>query len=218
MQDLIPKNVYEIINKQVKEFRPVQEKAIKQGLFQQKNLLVSAPTASGKTLIAEMAFLNTILNKKKKAIYVVPLRALASEKFEEFKKKYPFIKTAISTGDFDSDDNYLKIYDLIITTSEKLDSLLRHRSEWLNSVGLLIVDEIHLLNDPSRGPTLEIVITLLKKLINPQIIALSATIGNPKELSEWLEAELVFDTYRPVKLFKGVMMNHSVRFFDEKQQ
>ncbi len=212
----IPKNVYEIIVKGVPSLRPVQIKAIEAGIFKGKNLVVCSPTASGKTLVAEMAMLDGILNKKKKVVYIVPLRALASEKFKEFKEKYgTFIKIAISTGDFDSDDSYLRFYDLIITTSEKLDSLIRHHSPWLQDIGVVIVDEIHLLNDATRGPTLEVVISLIKKIINPQIIALSATIGNPLEISEWLDAELVYDEWRPVKLHKGVLHGNNIEFYEE---
>ena len=78
---------------------------------------------------------------------------------------------------------------------------------------VVIVDEAHLINDESRGPTLEIVITLLRELLkNAQIIALSATIGNPEELAEWLKAELVIDDWRPVKLYKGIYYKGKVEF------
>jgi len=207
--DEIPKHIWSKIG--IDKLRPVQEKAIKQGLFTGKNLVICSPTASGKTLIAEMAILN-IISLGKKAVYIVPLRALASEKYKEFKEKYDF-KIAVSTGDFDSDDNYLSIYDLIITTSEKMDSLLRHRSEWIKDIGLLIIDEIHLINDSERGPVLEMVITLLKKLLNPQIIALSATIGNPETLADWLDAELVVDNWRPVKLKHGILNGDKIEFY-----
>ncbi|MCD6463928.1 DEAD/DEAH box helicase [Candidatus Woesearchaeota archaeon] len=211
---LIPETIFSHIANQFKHFRPGQAKAIKAGLFKNKNLLVCTPTASGKTLIAEMAFLQAIKNYNKKVVYAVPLRALANDKFQEFKAKYPELKIAISTGDFDSDDKFLAMYDLIITTSEKLDSLLRHKAAWIKQVKLLIIDEIHLLNDISRGPTLEFVITLLRKLIpNLQIIALSATIGNPEELASWLNAELVIDDWRPVKLYQGIYLDGEVEFY-----
>ena len=104
-------------------------------------------------------------------------------------------------------------YDFIFTTSEKLDSLTRHNSPWLKYVKTVIIDEIHLLNDPGRGPTLEILITILKKLLpKMQLIALSATIGNPEELSEWLDAELVIDKWRPVKLEEGVYLDGEIDF------
>ena len=120
----------------------------------------------------------------------------------------------MSIGDNDSSDSYLAEYDLIVTTSEKLDSLIRHNSPWLSGVKTVIVDEIHLLNDTERGPTLEILLTILKKLLkNAQIIGLSATIGNAEELAEWLNADLVVDDWRPVKLHKGIYIDGKIEFY-----
>ncbi len=183
---------------------PIQEKAFEAGLLNQKSLLICAPTASGKTLIATMAICNSL--KQGKSIYLVPLKALANEKYKEYQQLFENTehKVVMSTGDIDSESSYLANYDLLILTTEKLDSLLRHKVSWLSEVKTVVVDEIHLLNDPSRGPTLEIILTLLKTLIAPQIIGLSATIGNPKELSSWLGTELVEDDWRPVELKKGI--------------
>jgi helicase len=212
----IPRSVFvELVGRGFVDLRPSQFKAIKQGLFKDNNLLVCTPTASGKTLVAEMSFLNAILEKGKKAVYIVPLRALASEKYFEFKKNYSSIKTGLSTGELDSDDKGLGYNDLIIVTSEKFDSLLRHKTSWLKDVGAIIIDEIHLLSDASRGPTLEIIIAILKKVLpDAQVIGLSATIGNPKEISKWLGAELVLDSWRPVKLKKGVYLEGDIHFKD----
>jgi helicase len=205
--------LYEKLETEIKELRPAQEKAIDAGLLEGKNLLICTPTASGKTLIAELAMLNAIYKGIGKAVYIVPLKALATEKYRDFKKRYTDIDVALSIGDSDSADTYLSEYDLIITTSEKLDSLIRHHSPWLRDVKTIVVDEIHLLNDPGRGPTLEILITLLRKMLNNiQFIGLSATIGNPVELSEWLEAELVEDDWRPVKLKKGIILGSTIEF------
>lgn len=211
----IPKKIYEVLKKRdFEELRPCQSKSINKGLFEDKNLLVCTPTASGKTLVAELAILNAIFHDKGKAVYVVPLKALASEKFKDFKKHYDeFFKIAISSGDIDTADSYLANYDLIITTSEKLDSLLRHRAHWLSQVKVVVFDEIHLLNDASRGPTLEILITILRKLLPKlQLIGLSATIGNPEALADWLNAELVLDHWRPVRLDKGVFFDDKIEF------
>ncbi len=205
--------LYEKLEKEITHLRPSQKKAIDAELFKKKNLLICTPTASGKTLVAEMAALNSIYNGEGKAIYIVPLKALASEKYEEFKNKYPDIKVALSIGESDSSDSYLEKYDLIVTTSEKLDSLLRHHSPWLRFISVVVVDEIHLLNDSTRGPTLEIVITILRQILKKvQIIALSATIGNPKTLAKWLNAELIEDAWRPVQLKKGVYLDGKIEF------
>lgn len=211
----LPQQAKDVLAKQgIKEFRPAQKKAIDAGLLQGANILVCTPTASGKTLIAEMAAAKAILEGKGKAIYIVPLVALASEKAKEFKRKYEgLFKVALSVGDFDSSDPHLMDYDLILCTAEKLDSLIRHHAPWLRFVSVVIVDEVHLLNDVSRGPTLEILITLLKKILpQVQVIALSATIGNPQELAAWLGAALVKDDWRPVPLHKGVYYDGKIGF------
>lgn len=215
IRDKIPQKLHEAVAAAgVAELRPAQVKAVDAGLLEGKNLLVCTPTASGKTLIAELAAVSAILNKKGKAVYVVPLKALASEKNNDFRKRYSsFLKVALSIGDFDSSDPYLTDYDLIICTAEKLDSLIRHHAPWIMSVSVIIIDEIHLLNDPGRGPTLEILITMLRQLLpKAQLIGLSATIGNPEELAEWLDAALVIDSWRPVKLHQGVYREGVIRF------
>jgi len=98
---------------------------------------------------------------------------------------------------------------------EKLDSLLRHHAPWLKDVKTVVVDEVHLINDVERGPTLEVLITILKTLLKDiQIIALSATIGNPKDLADWLNAELIIDKWRPVKLEQGVFLNGEIEFVE----
>ena len=192
---------------------PVQEKSVNSGLLDSKSLLVCAPTASGKTLVATMAITKHL--GEGKVIYLVPLKALANEKFKEYRDLLAdtSYKVIQSTGDIDSESGYLANYDLLILTTEKLDSLIRHKVSWLSEVKLVVIDEIHLLNDPNRGPTLEVIITLLKKLISPQIIGLSATIGNPKALSNWLGAELVIDDWRPVELKQGTYSEDNLTFY-----
>ncbi len=201
-----PEEVISVLEKSgITELNPAQSAAVKAGLLEKKNLVVAAPTASGKTLTAELAFVRNFLNNSK-TIYLVPLRALASEKYREFKEKYEKIgmRIAISIGDLDSDDGWLRTYDLVIASNEKMDSILRHNPDWISRVTLVIADEIHLINDASRGPTLEVVLTRLREITNAQILALSATIQNAEELAGWLGAELVKSDYRPVKLHVGV--------------
>ncbi len=201
----------------VRELYPPQESAIRAGLLKaDDSFVISAPTASGKTLIAEMAALQTI-EKGGKVIYLVPLRALAREKFEDFSGKYKQfgIKVMQSTGDYDSADPWLYSADLIISTNEKMDSLLRHRASWLREIGLVIADEVHLLGDPHRGPTLEIVLTRLR-WFNPELrfISLSATIPNAFAISRWLDARLIESVWRPVPLREGVFFNDATIFND----
>jgi len=217
IKNKIPEKLYDcLVDVGIKEFRPSQEKAITAGLFENASLLVCTPTASGKTLVGELAMFNNVLTKGGKAVYIVPLKALASEKYKNFKKTYSHLANmAISIGDLDSSDGYLSRADVIICTSEKLDSLIRHNTPWLSEISTIVIDEIHLLNDPSRGPTLEILITMLKTILkNVQLIGLSATIGNEEVLAEWLEAKLIHDTWRPVKLEKGIYCDGTVEFYE----
>jgi len=201
---------------------PPQEDAIRAGVLDGKNLVLASPTASGKTLVAELAALKSVLEKDGKILYLTPLRALASEKFEDFQKysaieKAPGrkVRVAVTSGDYDSSDIYLANYDIIISTNEKADSLLRHRSPWISNITVVVADEIHLITEADRGPTLEVVLTRLLK-INPriQVIALSATIKNAKEIGEWLEATPITTEWRPVPLREGVYYNGQIQFKD----
>src|SRR3989338_9100073 len=125
IEDLpFPQMVLDILKKDVPEFNPVQKAALPHVLAG-KNLVVASPTASGKTLVAEVAVLKNYVAGGK-SVYVVPLKALASEKYHDFREKYPFLRTALSIGDLDSAEQWLGSYDLIIVSNEKLDSLLRH--------------------------------------------------------------------------------------------
>ena len=199
--------------KHFKNLSPIQEKAVNANLLKEETLLICAPTASGKTLIATMAICNTL--GKGKSLYLVPLKALANEKFKEYQRllEGTEFKVGMAVGDVDSESGNLAKYDLIVLTTEKLDSLLRHKINWISEVKTVVVDEIHLLHDPSRGPTLEIILTLLQNTIKPQIIGLSATIGNPKELADWLKAKLVQDSWRPVELKQGIHHEDKTEFY-----
>lgn len=204
------------ITKGITSLYPPQAECVHQGLLEGKNLLISIPTASGKTLLAEMAMWARI-GSGGKCLYIVPLRALASEKYDEFSKK-GVIRVGIATGDYDRTDSYLGENDIIVATSEKTDSLLRNRSPWLSRITCIILDEVHLIGSENRGATLEMVITKLR-YSNPdmQIIGLSATIGNPRQLAEWLDAILVTSSWRPVDLKQGVYYNGKIRFSDSER-
>jgi len=204
------------------ELYPPQQEAVSAGALDGKNLVLASPTASGKTLIAELCALKHVLEGDGKVLYLSPLRALANEKWEEF-KKYTTIKkrngrrvsVGISTGDYDSSDPWMGKYDIIVTTNEKADSLLRHRARWVTDVSLVVADEVHLLNEPERGPTLEVVLARLMQ-VNPdiQLLVLSATIKNVEELAEWLKAIPVTTEWRPVTLREGVFLYDEILFKD----
>ena len=190
---------------------PPQELALSKGVTNGNNVLVTTPTSSGKTLIGLMGMIN-ILNKGKKVVYLTPLKALATEKFNEFKVitdlscfRNRRVNIGISTGDYDSSGSELVDKDVIILTNEKMDSILRHDPNWIYDVGLFIIDEIHLLTERERGPTLEIILTKIKLMPQkPQIIGISATISNSDEVAEWLTCEPIQSNWRPTELIEGV--------------
>ncbi len=196
----------------IRELYPPQEEAIKK-IFAGRNLVVAIPTASGKTLIGYMGILRAFKMGLKSA-YIVPLRALAMEKYEELKRFEKFgMRVALAMGDYDSPPGYLKHYDVVIATSEKMDSILRHDLEFAYNLGVVIVDEIHLLGEPSRGPTLEMVISKIRDVNDDaQIIALSATIRNSEEIASWLKAEHIHSEFRPVPLKLGVYYDDTLLF------
>jgi len=213
----IPEKLKELyISAGIAELYPPQAKCIDEGLLTGRNLLISIPTASGKTLIAEMAMHQHIANGGK-CLYTVPLKALASEKFDEFGNKG--VKIGIATGDLDRRDDMLGRNDIIVATSEKVDSLLRNSSSWIADITLLVIDEIHLIDSDGRGPTLEMVIAKLRDR-NPrmQIIGLSATIGNPQLLAGWLDAGLITSTWRPVDLRQGVFCDNRIYFRESERK
>ena len=218
--NLPKKSIDFLVEQGYTELYPPQEDAVKTGLFDdKKSFLVSVPTASGKTLIAILAILSHISKHKTKVVYLSPLRALASEKFEEFKKLEKLdlgrkIKVGISTGDSNSTDNKLDDADIIILTNETMDANMAFERDWIYEIGLVISDEIHLIGDSTRGPTLEMILTRLRTgflgKIPPKIIGLSATISNSNELAEWLKCELVESEWRPVPLTEAVYSNHTI--------
>jgi helicase len=219
----IPEQLKElIIQNGITELYPPQEEAIRAGALEGKNLVLASPTASGKTLVAELCCMKHVLEKGGKAFYLVPLRALASEKFDDFQRFNKLrkpngqrVRIGISTGDYDSSDPWLGRYDVIVITTEKADSLLRHRAKWMDDISLVVADEVHLLNEAERGPTLEVVLARLMQ-VNPamQVLALSATMGNVDEVAAWLKAQFVVTEWRPVPLKEGVLLHEEIQFKD----
>ncbi|TFG33415.1 DEAD/DEAH box helicase [Candidatus Thorarchaeota archaeon] len=197
----------------IKELFPPQEQAFGTGVLEGSNLVLAVPTSSGKTLVAEICMLKTILDGRGKALYLVPLKSLAREKYSDFKKYEELgISIAMSVGDFDSSGTKLGEADIIVLTTEKADSLIRNKVDWINDIGIVVVDEVHLINDRSRGPTLEMVLAKLRQMLETQIVALSATISNASDIAEWLDAALVKSNWRPVPLSEGVYLDGTIDF------
>lgn len=217
LQDYISKFGVGVLKESgIEELFPPQEEAIRSGLFSRNNMVIAIPTASGKTLLAELAMIYDVI-KGGKCLYTVPLRALAMEKYYEFRKWEKIgIKTGLSIGDYESKDEWLGQKDIIVTTSEKADSLMRNKASWLSNLSCLVVDEIHLLDSAKRGATLEVLIAKLRKT-NPgiRIIGLSATIPNADEIAEWLDATVLVSNWRPVPLYEGIFYNGQIEFYTD---
>jgi helicase len=200
---------------------PPQQMAVERGILDGKNMLVTTPTASGKTLIAMMAIVKAI-ERGLKAVYLTPLRALASEKYDDLRILERLdlgggrkIKVAVATGDYDSSGKELASADVVVLTNEKMDTLFRHNAVWLGDIGLFVSDEVHLLGDRERGPTLEMMLTKIRSHYpQAQIVALSATVANSDEIAGWLACELVESNWRPTKLVEGVYEYGTVKMSD----
>ncbi len=175
----------------IERLRPVQFQALEKGLLTSNSFLISAPSGIGKTLIGEMAAIHTILKMQKKSLYLIPLKALANEKFHYFSRVYAnlHIKWLMAVGDQEVKQNELRQADFLIMTYEKFDAYLRNQKEnlWISAITTVIVDEIHILDEFDRGPRVENLIIRLYHLPRPpQIIGLSATIDNPQTIANWL--------------------------------
>ncbi len=184
--------------------RPVQVEALgRLGLLtSRRNLIVSAPTNSGKSLIGTLFLLDAV-RRKKRSVLVEPLRAVAREKWDELCAARPALETAlgcrlrvlISTGDYRLDGDHFSDPlpdqgELLIATPERLDAVLRNpaRDSWFAALGAVVADEAQLLGVPGRGATLEYLLTALRCLPSPPRIALlSASVGPPAELQRWLD-------------------------------
>jgi len=190
--------------------RKIQKEAIRKGLFFRKSFLVCAPSGSGKTLVGELCAVNNVFQKYGKSVYLVPFKALATEKYFQFKKGYTKygIRVEMSIGDYDIEDSKLEKADIIVTTYEKMDSIIRnfYDKDWISEFSTIIIDEVHIIGESDRGPRLESLIVRLNEFLHhPTIIALSATIANPEFFNSWLTSlgnntTLVKSEERPVPL------------------
>jgi helicase len=206
----------------IESLYPPQAEAVEAGVTQGKNLVAAIPTASGKTLVATLAMLSAIDGPDSDggtALYIVPLRALASEKHEEFAEfEADGLDIGVSTGNYESDGGWLAGKDIVVATSEKVDSLVRNDAPWLDDLSCVVTDEVHLVDDNERGPTLEVTLAKLRSLNSSlQTVALSATIGNADELATWLDGALVDSTWRPIDLQKGVHFGDALHLEDGSQ-
>ena len=187
------------------------------------HLVVSAPTSSGKTMIGELAALYGTLQRKR-AFFLLPLRALVNDKHEYFQRTYGSfgLRTIRATGEITDDIPSLMRgqYDVCLMTYEKFAALVLGAPHLLDQIGSIVVDEVQMITDSSRGVNLEFLLTILRarrqQEIEPQIIALSAVIGDTNGLERWLGARLLRRTERPVPLEEGILTaDGGFRYLDQ---
>jgi helicase len=183
---------------------PPQADLLRAGFLQSdSHWIICAPTGSGKTQMAEWALLDSI-RRRQIGVYLAPLKAIVEERLGDWTTKFPDLSIGLFTGDRNASMKNKKPSDsdLLLITPEKLSSFLHNwktHLPWLARIGVLVVDELHLLGDSSRGSNLECMLTRFRR-INPfvRIIGLSGTLANAEEISDWLDARLFISEWRPI--------------------
>jgi helicase len=194
------------------ELLPVQSLAVRNGALEGRDQLVVSATATGKTLVGEMAGLDRILREDGKMLFLVPLVALANQKHEQFQERYGHVANVsirvgasrVRSGGSRFDPNA----DIIVGTYEGIDHALRTGRD-LGEVGTVVIDEVHTLGEGERGHRLDGLISRLKHYTesrnqDTQWIYLSATVGNPESLASSLRAQLIEFEERPVPIERHV--------------
>jgi helicase len=207
----------------VPRLNQLQQDAINEaGLFVGRNVLVIAPTSSGKTMIGELAAMRAT-QVGGRAVFLLPTKALVNEQYERFRRVYgpAGVRVIQATGDHNDDVPALLRgqFDIAIFTYEKFSGLALAQSYLLRLVSVIVVDEVQTIVDASRGRELELLLTLIKSRkdegIEPQLIVLSAVIGQINGLDSWLEAYLLRSDLRPVTLEEGVLNSQGLyRYID----
>ncbi|MFU8868257.1 DEAD/DEAH box helicase [Natronococcus sp.] len=195
------------------EFNRMQREALPALLESAANVVASAPTASGKTALAELAICKT-LAEGGTALFIAPMRALTNEKEDDWDRFEALdYSVYVVTGERDLNPRRARHADILVMTPEKLDSATRkhdsRRYDFVTDIDVCVIDEVHLLDADRRGSVLEVTISRLRRLCDPRIVALSATMPNVDDVAAWLDApeEATFEfgaEYRPVELNAGV--------------
>jgi len=207
-------------------FNRMQREALPAILQGDENVVASAPTASGKTALAELAICKC-LDAGDTALFIAPLRALTNEKESEWERFEDLgYSVYVVTGERDLSPRRAERADILVMTPEKVDSATRKhdspRYGFITDVACCVIDEVHLLDSERRGSVLEVTVSRLRRLSAPRIVALSATMANVDEIAAWLDAppETTFDfgeEYRPVELESGVRTyTHGENAFADK--
>ncbi|WP_276299509.1 DEAD/DEAH box helicase [Halorussus lipolyticus] len=195
------------------EFNRMQREVLPALLESEDNVVASAPTASGKTALAELAICRT-LQAGGTALFIAPMRALTNEKESEWERFEELgYSVYVVTGERDLNPRRAERADILVMTPEKTDSATRkhdsRRYAFIREVDCCVIDEVHLLDSEKRGSVLEVTVSRLRRLSDPRVVALSATMPNVSDVADWLDAPpdntFAFgDDYRPVDLNSGV--------------
>jgi helicase len=204
-----PSALIEVWAQHVRDLTDVQERAVRAGALDgASNLLVVAPTSSGKTFVGEMAATASAFVRRRHAIFIVPFKAIAEEHFLLFRERYgSLLSVVISTGDWSEYDADIRAgnFNLAVMTYEKLMAFLVHHPALVTNCTTLVVDEVQSLSADDRGARLEMLLTqVLVSTDPPQLIGLSASLDELSELDRWLRARLVMSTERPIPLTQAV--------------
>jgi len=187
-----------------------------------QNLLVVAPTSSGKTFIGEMAAITQLIHKKK-TLYLVPLKTLAEEKYRHFKRLYSNCGIDITISSRDRKENDKKIsrgqFQVAIMIYEKFNYFLLKYPSFLSGVSLVVIDELQVINDPERGPLLEeMLVNLQKQEQKIKIISLSAFLENQEAFLNWFPSRLLTSYQRPVELRKGIVREGVFKYITHNEK
>ena len=194
----------------VDQLNPMQSAAVPRVLHSSRNLVVAAPTGSGKTLVAEAALLDAVVHQNRAGVYLVPMRALASEKRQEWRRfEEAGLRVYKTSGEDDAfDPAQAQRADIIIATPEKWDAVSRRRLPELlvSKIRTIVADEIHLVDEPGRGAALEALLSRIRLAFPAaRLVAMSGTLPNGDAIARWLDAELIASAWRPVRLDKIVV-------------
>ena len=203
----LPKAFRELLQRRLTRLLPVQSRSVKAGLLEGRNQLVVSATATGKSLIGEMAGVKNLMENKGKLLFLVPLVALANQKYDQLGayRELGFltsIRVGVSRIRLGKGRNIAQSLnaDIISGTYEGIDQVIRTKKS-LGRVGTVVIDEVHMLEDAERGHRLAGMIARLKNAApQAQFIFLSATVGNPAALAKRLGATLVEYSLRPVPI------------------